>query len=85
MTIMNLFETALLTLVRRREHHFYSPGASSCARTSGRDDIILVDDHPLFREALRSTIRLGLPHARIEEADSIGRRKPCWPSAPAST
>lgn len=37
--------------------------------------IILVDDHPLFREALRSTIRLGLPHARIEEADSIGAAK----------
>ena len=33
--------------------------------------IILVDDHPLFREALRSMIRLGIPQARIEEADSI--------------
>ena len=33
--------------------------------------IILVDDHPLFREALRSMIRLGLPQGRIEEAASI--------------
>jgi len=33
--------------------------------------IILVDDHPLFREALRSMIRLGIPRARIEEAESI--------------
>jgi DNA-binding NarL/FixJ family response regulator len=37
--------------------------------------IILADDHPLFREALRSTIRLGLPHARIEEAESIEAAK----------
>ena len=37
--------------------------------------IILVDDHPLFREALRSTIRLGLPAARIEEAESIEAAK----------
>lgn len=36
---------------------------------------ILVDDHPLFREALRSMIRLGLPHARIDEADSIEAAK----------
>ncbi|MFY9294412.1 MAG: response regulator transcription factor [Methylorubrum rhodinum] len=36
---------------------------------------VLVDDHPLFREALRSMIRLGLPHARIEEADSIEAAK----------
>ena len=35
--------------------------------------IILVDDHPLFREALHSMLRLGLPAARIEEADSIER------------
>lgn len=33
--------------------------------------ILLVDDHPLFREALRSMVRLGLPQARIEEAESI--------------
>ncbi|MDR7038530.1 DNA-binding NarL/FixJ family response regulator [Methylobacterium sp. BE186] len=33
--------------------------------------IILVDDHPLFREALRSMVRLGIPAARIEEAESI--------------
>lgn len=35
--------------------------------------IILVDDHPLFREALHSMLRLGLPAVRIEEADSIER------------
>lgn len=37
--------------------------------------VILVDDHPLFREALRSMIRLGVPHARIDEADSIASAK----------
>lgn len=36
---------------------------------------VLVDDHPLFREALRSMIRLGLPHARIDEAESIEAAK----------
>ncbi len=37
--------------------------------------IILVDDHPLFREALHSTLRSGFPRARIEEADSIASAK----------
>lgn len=37
--------------------------------------IILVDDHPLFREALHSTLRSGFPKARIEEADSISSAK----------
>lgn len=36
---------------------------------------VLVDDHPLFREALRSMIRLGFPHSRIDEADSIDAAK----------
>ena len=34
-----------------------------------------MDNHPLFRDALRSTIRIGLPHARIDEADSIDAAK----------
>ncbi|GLS46448.1 response regulator [Methylobacterium brachythecii] len=44
---------------------------------------ILVDDHPLFREALRSMIRLGLPHARIDEADSIQAAKTVLGDRPA--
>ncbi len=32
---------------------------------------LIVDDHPLYREALQSTLQLAFPGARIEEADSI--------------
>ena len=32
---------------------------------------LIVDDHPLYREALQSTLQLGFPGARIDEADSI--------------
>ncbi|SEP39480.1 DNA-binding response regulator, NarL/FixJ family, contains REC and HTH domains [Methylobacterium sp. UNC300MFChir4.1] len=38
-------------------------------------NIIVVDDHPLFRDALRSMFRVGLPSARIEEAGSIEAAK----------
>jgi DNA-binding NarL/FixJ family response regulator len=72
---MYLFEFVPLTLVWRRDHHFHSPGAESAPERVGAMHIILVDDHPLFREALRSTIRIGLSHARIEEADSIEAAK----------
>lgn len=37
--------------------------------------IIVVDDHPLFRDALRSMFRVGVPSARIEEAGSIDMAK----------
>lgn len=33
--------------------------------------IVLVDDHPLFREALRHMLQSGLPRTKIEEADGI--------------
>lgn len=32
---------------------------------------MIVDDHPLYREALRSTLQLAFPGARIDEADSV--------------
>jgi DNA-binding NarL/FixJ family response regulator len=32
---------------------------------------LVVDDHPLYREALRSTLQLAFPLARITEAESI--------------
>lgn len=32
---------------------------------------LIVDDHPLYREALQSTLQLAFPGARIEEASSI--------------
>lgn len=33
---------------------------------------LIIDDHPLFREALGNAVRLALPEARIFEAMSIG-------------
>lgn len=32
---------------------------------------LIVDDHPLYREALRSTLQLAFSGARLDEADSI--------------
>ncbi len=32
---------------------------------------LIIDDHPLFREALGNAVRLALPDARIFEAMSI--------------
>ncbi|GJD95446.1 response regulator [Methylobacterium iners] len=34
--------------------------------------LLIVDDHPLFRDALGSAIRLAYPDAALHEADSIG-------------
>ncbi|BCM87511.1 transcriptional regulator [Methylobacterium indicum] len=33
--------------------------------------LIIVDDHPLFRDALSSAVRLAFPAAEVEEADGI--------------
>ena len=33
--------------------------------------IIIADDHPLFREAMRRTVQRVLPEATIEEALSL--------------
>ena len=32
---------------------------------------LIVDDHPLYREALRTTVLLAYPDTSVEEADSI--------------
>lgn len=34
-------------------------------------EVLIVDDHPMFREALRSAIQFGLPDAEIFEVGSI--------------
>lgn len=31
----------------------------------------IIDDHPLFREALLSTVHVAFPHAVVDEADSL--------------
>lgn len=53
-------------------------------------DILIADDHPLFRSALRQALAIGLgPEARLVEAESIAQlesrlgRRPigiwfCW-------
>ena len=33
--------------------------------------ILVADDHPLFREALRSAVARALPSAQLREADSV--------------
>lgn len=38
-------------------------------------NFLVVDDHPLFREALQLAIRTAFPTARIDEASSIGAAK----------
>ncbi|MFO1114593.1 MAG: response regulator transcription factor [Beijerinckiaceae bacterium] len=35
------------------------------------DRFLVVDDHPLFREALQSAVRTAYPHAEVVEASSI--------------
>ncbi|NYS42334.1 response regulator transcription factor, partial [Pseudomonas syringae pv. actinidiae] len=37
-------------------------------------DILIADDHPLFRSALRQALAIGLgPEARLVEAESIAQ------------
>src|SRR6476660_3926192 len=36
---------------------------------------LIIDDHPLFREALQTTIRLACPQAQITEASSVEEAK----------
>ena len=48
-------------------------GSDACAKSaqSGELHLLVVDDHPLFREALSSAITLAFPEARLYEADGI--------------
>jgi DNA-binding NarL/FixJ family response regulator len=58
-----------------------SHGCAACARAvdaratdfweSAMTSFLIIDDHPLFREALGNAVRLALPDARILEAMSI--------------
>ncbi len=34
-------------------------------------DILVADDHPLFRDALERAVLVALPHARVHSADSV--------------
>jgi len=38
--------------------------------------LLIADDHPLFREALRGAMARILPSAQLREADSVRRRNP---------
>jgi len=44
--------------------------------------LLIVEDHPLFREALENAIRLALPDAELVEATSIDMAAGLLPSAP---
>lgn len=41
--------------------------------TSPAFHLVVADDHPLFRSALRETVRSALPDARIDEAETLDR------------
>ena len=44
--------------------------------------IVIADDHPLFRDALRLTIAHAYPNAEIAEADSFETLRACVEAAP---
>ncbi len=44
--------------------------------------LVIADDHPLFRDALRLTIAQGFPQAEIEEADSFDSLRAKLEAAP---
>ena len=48
----------------------------SCGRADEAMQLLIVDDHPLFREALASTIGLSYPDAVLHEADGIAAPAP---------
>ena len=48
-----------------------APGAAAPLPLEGALRLLLVDDHPLFREALASAIALAFPKAALHEADGI--------------
>lgn len=50
--------------------HRYAAGFASA--DVGMSDILIADDHPLFREALKGAVANALPSARIHEAQDVG-------------
>ena len=50
-------------------------GAENASRTVEPAKFLIIDDHPLFRDALQSTILLTYPRARITETSSVEEAK----------
>ena len=53
------------------------PEPDAVEEPAGGLSLLVVDDHPLFREALASAVRLAFPGAAVDEADTLaeaGRR-----------
>ncbi len=46
-------------------------GGAAIAMPHPMPTILVADDHPLFREALRNAVARALPHAQLREADSV--------------
>ena len=56
----------------RRELSTLGEGQAAGALRSVPDTIILADDHPLFRDGLRSMVGLLLPKAEVVAVDTLG-------------
>ena len=50
-------------------------GAEDASKTVEPAKFLIIDDHPLFRDALQSAIRLTYPRAQITEASSVEEAK----------
>lgn len=54
------------------------------SETGGSERIVLADDHPLFRAALREAIRRVAPEAGIADADSLAAARAALQAGPVS-
>ena len=59
-------------------------GAENASKTVEPAKFLIIDDHPLFRDALQSTIRLTYPRAQFTEASSVEEAKAQSPPTIAS-
>ena len=66
-----IMRTASPSTMPSRRHGLVGDGSLAARAEEGEMHLLVVDDHPLFREALASAIALAFPHARLDEADGI--------------
>jgi hypothetical protein len=53
--------------------------------TPANTRLVIADDHPLFRDALRQAVASVVASARIDEAGSFDDLTRCWSRIPKST
>jgi DNA-binding NarL/FixJ family response regulator len=47
--------------------------------------VVIADDHPLMRAALKEAVRTRIADVEIAEASSVRRCSTCWRHRPTST